>query len=361
MLKISHIYKSFGNNEILHDVSLDVKKGDVYGILGLSGAGKSTLVRCINGLETVDAGEILYKDEVICSNSIKISKEKLSKISMIFQSFNLLEQKNVIENIDLALTFSNTKKNVDKSKIKELKEKYSTLIKNDKQNKKALKQELKLNIAKVKYEKAFKMLENVGLVDKWDSYPSRLSGGQKQRVAIARALMNDPEILLCDEATSALDPNTTNQILTLLKKINEKYGITIVVITHEMRVIETICNKVAIIDHSNIVEEGEVKEIFISPKTEIAKNLILPSLDTIEKSTGSIQLRLVFDGNHYDPVISTMILQTKVLVNIIKANVKTVDSKTYGEMILQIPNDDTSIAKVENFLTSNNVNYQKEV
>ena len=245
-------------------------------------------------------------------------------IGMIFQNFNLLEQRTVLDNILFPL-----------------------------------------QVAKVEKEKALakakKLLDEVGLSEKAQAYPSQLSGGQKQRVAIARALANDPSVLLCDEATSALDPNTTNQILTLLKKINEKYGITIVVITHEMRVIETICNKVAIIDHSNIVEEGEVKEIFISPKTEIAKNLILPSLDTIEKSTGSIQLRLVFDGNHYDPVISTMILQTKVLVNIIKANVKTVDSKTYGEMILQIPNDDTSIAKVENFLTSNNVNYQKEV
>ena len=245
-------------------------------------------------------------------------------IGMIFQNFNLLEQRTVLDNILFPL-----------------------------------------QVAKVEKEKALakakKLLEEVGLSEKAQAYPSQLSGGQKQRVAIARALANDPSVLLCDEATSALDPNTTNQILALLKKINEKYGITIVVITHEMRVIETICNKVAIIDHSNIVEEGEVKEIFISPKTEIAKNLILPSLDTIEKSTGSIQLRLVFDGNHYDPVISTMILQTKVLVNIIKANVKTVDSKTYGEMILQIPNDDTSIAKVENFLTSNNVNYQKEV
>lgn len=328
IIKIENLKKTYKLKKetitAISDINLNIHEGDIYGIIGLSGAGKSTLIRCINFLEKPTDGKVYYKGIDLATLKNKDLLKVRQNIGMIFQNFNLLEQRTVLDNILFPL-----------------------------------------QVAKVEKEKALakakKLLEEVGLSEKAQAYPSQLSGGQKQRVAIARALANDPSVLLCDEATSALDPNTTNQILTLLKKINEKYGITIVVITHEMRVIETICNKVAIIDHSNIVEEGEVKEIFISPKTEIAKNLILPSLDTIEKSTGSIQLRLVFDGNHYDPVISTMILQTKVLVNIIKANVKTVDSKTYGEMILQIPNDDTSIAKVENFLTSNNVNYQKEV
>lgn len=358
MLKISHIYKSFGNNEILHDVSLDVKKGDVYGILGLSGAGKSTLVRCINGLETVDAGEILYKDEVICSNSIKISKEKLSKISMIFQSFNLLEQKNVIENIDLALTFSNTKKNVDKSKIKELKEKYSTLIKNDKQNKKALKQELKLNIAKVKYEKAFKMLENVGLVDKWDSYPSRLSGGQKQRVAIARALMNDPEILLCDEATSALDPDTTSSILSLLKHLNKTLGLTILIISHQMSVVEEICNKVAVIDKSRIVEQGNMSEIFLNPKTDITKKLIYSSKLTTKLSDDNT-LRILFDGNIDEPLIANIIQDCNILVSIVYADSKVIDGKVYGQLVLKLPEKTKDIDKLKKYLDFKNVKYEE--
>lgn len=358
MLKINHIYKSFGNNEILHDVSLDVKKGDVYGILGLSGAGKSTLVRCINGLETVDSGEILYKDEVICSNSIKISKEKLSKISMIFQSFNLLEQKNVIENIDLALTFSNTKKNVDKSKIKELKEKYSTLIKIDKQNKKALKQELKLNIAKVKYEKAFKMLENVGLVDKWDSYPSRLSGGQKQRVAIARALMNDPEILLCDEATSALDPDTTSSILSLLKHLNKTLGLTILIISHQMSVVEEICNKVAVIDKSRIVEQGNMSEIFLNPKTDITKKLIYSSKLTTKLSDDNT-LRILFDGNIDEPLIANIIQDCNILVSIVYADSKVIDGKVYGQLVLKLPEKTKDIDKLKKYLDFKNVKYEE--
>ena len=358
MLKINHIYKSFGNNEILHDVSLDVKKGDVYGILGLSGAGKSTLVRCINGLETVDSGEILYKDEVICSNSIKISKEKLSKISMIFQSFNLLEQKNVIENIDLALTFSNTKKNVDKSKIKEQKEKYSTLIKNDKQNKKALKQELKLNIAKVKYEKAFKMLENVGLVDKWDSYPSRLSGGQKQRVAIARALMNEPEILLCDEATSALDPDTTSSILSLLKHLNKTLGLTILIISHQMSVVEEICNKVAVIDKSRIVEQGNMAEIFLNPKTDITKKLIYSSKLTTKLSDDNT-LRILFDGNIDEPLIANIIQDCNILVSIVYADSKVIDGKVYGQLVLKLPEKTKDIDKLKKYLDFKNVKYEE--
>ena len=337
MLKINHISKTFGNNVILNDVSLDVEKKDIFGILGLSGAGKSTLVRCINGLETVDSGEILFKDKVICSKGIKINKEDLSKISMIFQSFNLLEQKNVIENIDLALTFSSTKKNIDKQKIK---------------------QELKLEIAKVKYEKAFKMLENVGLVDKWDSYPSRLSGGQKQRVAIARALMNDPEILLCDEATSALDPDTTSSILSLLKKLNKTLNLTIIIISHQMSVIEEICNKVAVIDKSQIVEQGSMSDIFLNPKTDITKKLIYSSKLTTKLSNNDT-LRILFDGNIDEPLIANIIQDCNILVSIVYADSKVIDGKVYGQLVLKLPEKSSQVEKLKKYLDFKNVKYEE--
>ena len=328
IIKIENLKKTYKSKNscvnAIENINLNINSGDIYGIIGLSGAGKSTLIRCINFLEKPTEGKVYFKGIDLSSLKNKELLKIRQNIGMIFQNFNLLEQRTVLENVLFPLQVAKVDKEVSIKKAKEL-------------------------------------LIEVGLEDKFNSYPSQLSGGQKQRVAIARALANNPSVLLCDEATSALDPNTTNQILSLLKSINEKYNITIVVITHEMRVIETICNKVAIIDHSNIVEEGDVKEIFIAPKTDIAKELILPSIEQIANDSGYVKLRLVFDGNYYDPVISTLILQTKVLVNIINANVKTVDSKTYGEMILKVPNDDTSIAKVENFLTSNNINYLKEV
>ena len=328
IIKIENLKKTFKLKKdtitAIQNINLSINEGDIYGIIGLSGAGKSTLIRCINFLEKPTSGKVYFKDIDLSSLKSKELLKVRQNIGMIFQSFNLLEQRTVLENVLFPLEITKVNK---QDAIK----------------------------------KATDLLNEVGLSDKLNAYPSQLSGGQKQRVAIARALANNPSVLLCDEATSALDPNTTNQILALLKDINEKYGITIVVITHEMRVIETICNKVAIIDNSEIVEEGEVKDIFINPKTQIAKDLILPSLDTFDKSNGHVRLRLVFDGNVMDPVISTMILQTKVLANIINANVRTVDGKTYGEMMLQIPNDEASIAKVKNFLSSNEVTFQQEV
>ena len=328
IIKIENLKKPFKLKKetitAIQNINLSINEGDIYGIIGLSGAGKSTLIRCINFLERPTSGNVYFKGIDLASLKNKDLLKIRQNIGMIFQGFNLLEQRTVLENVLFPLEINKTDKNEAILKAKEL-------------------------------------LSEVGLIEKINAYPSQLSGGQKQRVAIARALANNPSVLLCDEATSALDPNTTNQILSLLKNINEKYGITIVVITHEMRVIETICNKVAIIDNSEIVEEGEVKDIFINPKTKIAKDLILPSIDIVEKSNEFIQLRLVFDGNVMDPVISTMILQTKVMVNIINAHVRTVDGKTYGEMMLQIPDDEASIAKVKNFLTSNQVTFQQEV
>ena len=327
IIKIENLKKTFKLKKdtitAIQNINLSIKEKDIYGIIGLSGAGKSTLIRCINFLERPTEGKVYFKGVDLSKLVNKDLLKVRQNIGMIFQNFNLLEQRTVLENVLYPLEI--TKVNKQEAKVK-----------------------------------ALKLLEEVGLKEKINAYPSQLSGGQKQRVAIARALANNPSVLLCDEATSALDPNTTNQILALLKDINEKYKITIVIITHEMRVIETICNKVAIIDNSEIVEEGEVKDIFINPKTKIAKELILPTIEKSDESIGYKKLRLIFDGNVMDPVISTMILQTKVLVNIIKANVRTVDYKTYGEMIIQIPDDEASIAKVKNFLNTNNVTFQKE-
>ena len=328
IIKVQNLKKNYKLKKqtitAIQNINITINQGDIYGIIGLSGAGKSTLIRCLNFLEKPTEGKVFYKGIDLSSLKNKELLKIRQNIGMIFQNFNLLEQRTVLENVLFPLEIS--KVNKDEAK-----------------------------------EKALTLIKEVGLGEKIHAYPSQLSGGQKQRVAIARALANNPSVLLCDEATSALDPNTTNQILSLLKNINEKYGITIVVITHEMQVIENICNKVAIIDNSEIQEEGEVKDIFINPKTEIAKNLILPQLNYMEKSNGKINLRLIFDGNYMEPVISTMILKTKVLVNIIKANFKTVDSKTYGEMILQLPNDDASLAKVKNYLNLNDISFSEEV
>lgn len=307
----------------LDDINLKINEGEIYGIIGLSGAGKSTLIRCMNFLEKPTSGKVFYKGVDLSSLKNKELLKIRQNIGMIFQGFNLLEQRNVLDNVLFPLE----------------------IAKVDKKN--ALK-------------RARELLDEVGLSDKLYAYPSQLSGGQKQRVAIARALMNNPSVLLCDEATSALDPSTTKQILELLKNINRKYNITIVVITHQMQVIESICSKVAIIDHSQIIEEGEVKDIFINPKSEISKKLILPEIESESISKDNVKLRLIFDGNHQEPLISKMILQTKVLVNIFKSNVKTLDEKTYGEMIILVNDDEVSLSKIENFLLTNNVKYQRE-
>lgn len=307
----------------IKDVNLDIKNKDIYGIIGLSGAGKSTLIRCINFLEKPTSGNVYYKGTDLAALKNKELRQIRQNIGMIFQSFNLLEQRNVLKNVMFPLEIAHLPKEEAIKKAKEL-------------------------------------LDLVGLSDKLTAYPSELSGGQKQRVAIARALANNPSVLLCDEATSALDPNTTNSILSLLKNINEKYGITIVIITHEMRVVESICNKVAIIDESIIKETGEVKQIFDNPQTPIAKSLIYPQLEKIDRKFGKICFRLVFDGQVFEPVIANMILKTRVAVNIIEANIKNNNSKIYGEMIIQLPDDEASISKVRNYLLAEKVSYQEE-
>ena len=321
IIKIKDLCKDFMVDgkvfSALKNVDLEVMEKDIYGIIGLSGAGKSTLVRCINLLEVPTSGSIHFLGEELFSDTKKQTKKINSyrrKMGMIFQGFNLFEQRDVLKNVLYPLELDGVDKNVAK-------------------------------------EKALNLLKLVGLEEKVHAYPSQLSGGQKQRVAIARALANDPKVLLCDEPTSALDPNTTVQILQLLKDINEKLGVTIIIITHEMNIIEKICNKVSIISESKIVETGMVKDVFKNPKSAVARELILPMESfKINPSMNKKYLRLVFDGTVDEPVISNLILSVKCELNILSSNVKTFEKKVYGQMIIQIPNDKMILKQVKAFL-----------
>lgn len=301
----------------LSGVSLSIEKGEIYGIIGMSGAGKSTLVRSINYLEKPTDGQVIIDGVDLAELSKKELRKKRSEIGMIFQSFNLIEQKNVLDNICFPLEIAGEKKKVARTRAKEL-------------------------------------LGLVNMAEKEKSYPSQLSGGQKQRVAIARALATNPKILLCDEATSALDPQTTESILNLIKDINEKLGITIVIITHQMSVVTDICHKVAIIENGHLVEEGLVEKIFESPKTDAAKELIsgkkityspLDELDVEKK------IRIVFSENSaYEPVISNLILKYNSPINILKADTRNVGGTAKGEMILGLPEDEEVQKAIVNYL-----------
>lgn len=321
--KLTKIFQDKRNTTVaIKDIDLVIEQGDIYGIIGLSGAGKSTLIRCINLLEKPTSGAVFFEGTNLVELKDSQLRQTRQKIGMIFQNFNLMEQRTVLRNVLFPLEIAHIAKDTAK-------------------------------------ERAVELLNLVGLSDKLDSYPSQLSGGQKQRVAIARALANNPSVLLCDEATSALDPATTLSILQLLKEINQKLGITIVIITHEMKVVETICNKVAIIDESVIKETGLVAEVFANPQTPIAKNLIYPKLGVINKEFGSVLLKLTFDKTVLEPVVADMILKTQVAVNIIEASIKQSDTGSTGEMIIQLPNDQNSIAKVQNYLTTKNISFQQ--
>ncbi|MBQ5926376.1 MAG: ATP-binding cassette domain-containing protein [Clostridia bacterium] len=310
----------------LNDINLTIEDGDIYGIIGLSGAGKSTLVRCINLLERPTNGQVLIDGEDLMQVKNKRLLEIRRNIGMIFQGFNLLEQRNVLGNVCFPLEIAGVKKEEAKNR-------------------------------------ALELLELVGLSDRIKSYPSQLSGGQKQRVAIARALALKPKYLLCDEATSALDPNTTASILDLLKSINKTLGVTVIVITHEMKVIESICTKVAVIDHSHIVESGSVSDVFSDPKSEIAKELIIPDLIRALKSAGrETKLRLIFNGETSDmPIISALALDLGVAVNILFADTKDIDGKAYGHMVIALPDEEEMIGKVTAYLTEKQVTFKKEI
>jgi D-methionine transport system ATP-binding protein len=319
-IEIKHLSKSFNKKIVLSDINLKVEKGDIYGILGLSGAGKSTLVRCINGLENFDSGEIYFNDELLCSNTKKINRLERQKIAMIFQSFNLLSQKNVLKNVELALE-----------------------IKGEKENKE---------------EKAKDALKRVGLLKKAYDYPSTLSGGECQRVAIARAITLNPEVLLCDEATSALDPETANSILELLKKLNKELGLTIIMISHQMNVIESICTKVAIIDKSKIVENGDLSDVFLNPKADIAKELIYSS-HVKTMLDNSHMIRLLFNGNLDEPIIANIVEDCAILVSIVYADTKVIDGKMYGQVVIKLPTNSNDIIKLKKYLKIHNVSYEE--
>ncbi len=311
--------------EALRNIELSIDEGDIFGIIGMSGAGKSTLVRCINYLEKPTSGSIVVDGKDLSKLNEKQLRDVRQSMGMIFQQFNLLMQRTAEENITFPLEISGIKKKDAKKRANEL-------------------------------------LEIVGLLDKAGSYPSQLSGGQKQRIAIARALATNPKVLLCDEATSALDPTTTRSILALLKDINKRLGITIVIITHEMSVIEQICTHVAIIDESVIAEQGRVSEVFAHPKTLSAQRLVYPEGKRNENLIGKRCCRIVFEGSSsFDPVISRMILECKAQVNILFADMKDIDGKAFGQLVLQLPQDDVASEEIIRYLKSQNLSVEEVI
>jgi D-methionine transport system ATP-binding protein len=328
LIQIKGLVKEFisQNNKVtaLSDINLNIGKGDIYGIIGMSGAGKSTLVRCINFLEKPTRGTVIIGDKDLSKlNDAQLRKVR-QKVGMIFQQFNLLMQRNVEDNVCFSLEIN--------------------------------------GISKIEGRKrAAELLELVGLSDKRKAYPTQLSGGQKQRVAIARALATNPEILLCDEATSALDPTTTRSILELLKDINKKLGITIIIITHEMAVVEEICDYVAIVDNGHLAEEGKVEEVFSNPKTEAAKKLVYHSgSSAVREMNGKRCIRIVFDGkSSFEPVIANMVLECRAQVNILFADTKDIKGQAYGQMILQLPEEEMLGDKIINYLKNKNVNVEE--
>ncbi|MBQ8508238.1 MAG: ATP-binding cassette domain-containing protein [Clostridia bacterium] len=327
IIRIEHLSKIFngaaGRIVALEDINLSICEGDIFGIIGLSGAGKSTLVRCMNLLEVPTEGKVIFDGKNLMDMPQKELLTTRQGIGMIFQDFNLMAQRNAFKNVCYPMEIAKVPKKDAEKRAREL-------------------------------------LELVGLADRMKAYPSQLSGGQKQRVAIARALAMNPKVLLCDEATSALDPNTTRQILDLLKQINAELGVTIVVITHEMKVIETICNKVAVLDQSHVVEEGLVRDVFIHPQSKIARQLILPQQENVELSDSNC-LRIIFDGySAYEPVISNLALECHAAMNILFANTRIVDGKTIGQMLLQLPQDETTVLRVKQWLTDRNITFKEE-
>ena len=316
LTNVSKTYKNDGKEfEALKNVSLDVQEGEIFGIIGMSGAGKSTLVRTLNRLEDVTKGSVKFFGKDLAELKAGELREVRHSISMIFQGFNLVNQRTVLSNVEQPMRIAGVPR-------------------------------------KERKEKALQMLEIVGLLDKKDVFPARLSGGQKQRVAIARALAADPKVLLCDEATSALDPKITGEILDLLKKINEERKLTIVIITHEMSVVEKICDRVAIIDDGELAEVGYVADVFSNPQSKAAKKLVFPSNPFEASKENSKVIRLVFDGTHSsEPFIANLVEQTGLKVNILSANTRSVGGIGYGQMILELPSSSSDQRKVIDFFT----------
>ena len=304
--------------EALKDINLTICDGDIYGIIGMSGAGKSTLVRCINMLERPSAGSVLIDGRDMGALSPAALRDARREITMIFQSFNLLMQRTCLANICFPLELAGIKKAEAEARAREL-------------------------------------LEVVGLPDKASAYPAQLSGGQQQRIAIARALATDPKILLCDEATSALDPKTTRSILELIRDINRRLGITVIVITHQMSVVQEICNRVAILDEGRVVEEGDVARVFSHPESSAARRMVFPELEseTVQEAADPRTVQLVFNGSQATgtPLVTQMAIDEKITANIVYASTRCIGEKVYGTMLLGFPDDDALVNRAIGYLS----------
>ena len=331
MIEIQHLSKTFagadGDVEALRDINLKINDGDIFGIIGMSGAGKSTLVRCINMLERPTSGTVLINGRDIGALSAEELRRVRRRTTMIFQSFNLLMQRTCIANICFPLELAGMKKAEAKKRAGEL-------------------------------------LELVGLSDKANAYPAQLSGGQQQRIAIARALATDPEVLLCDEATSALDPKTTRSILELIKQINERLGITVIIITHQMSVIEDICTRVAILENGTVVEEGEVSKVFSNPASDAGKNIVSPEERALlESDIDERIIRLVFNGSAAAgrPVIAQMAIDEGISANILYASTRFIGDKVFGRMLLGLPSDNDDAERTIAYLRRSGDIFAEEV
>ena len=312
MIELKHLSKTFqmkdGAVQALRDINLTIPDGMIYGIIGMSGAGKSTLVRCINLLERPTEGQVVIDGTEMQSLTPAQLRQRRQKIAMIFQQFNLLMQRSCLANVCFPMELAGVKKADAEKRAREL-------------------------------------LQTVGLPDKAGAYPAQLSGGQRQRVAIARALATDPKVLLCDEATSALDPDTTRSILGLIREINQKMGITVVVITHQMSVMEAICDRVAILDGGQVVEEGTVQEIFAKPKTAAARRLVAPGGGKASRELASFApddhvIRLTFNGSSTEkPLVASLAAETGILVSVLSADTRDLNQKCFGSMLLRLPRD----------------------
>ena len=312
MIELKHLSKTFqmkdGAVQALRDINLTIPDGMIYGIIGMSGAGKSTLVRCINLLERPTEGQVVIDGTEMQSLTPAQLRQRRQKIAMIFQQFNLLMQRSCLANVCFPMELAGVKKADAEKQAREL-------------------------------------LQTVGLPDKAGAYPAQLSGGQRQRVAIARALATDPKVLLCDEATSALDPDTTRSILGLIREINQKMGITVVVITHQMSVVEAICDRVAILDGGQVVEEGTVQEIFAKPKTAAARRLVAPGGGKASRELASFApddhvIRLTFNGSSTEkPLVASLAAETGILVSVLSADTRDLNQKCFGSMLLRLPRD----------------------
>ena len=347
-----HFVTSDGPVDALKHVNLTINNGDIYGIIGMSGAGKSTLVRCINMLERPTEGSVLLDGRDLGSMSKKELREVRHSVTMIFQGFNLLMQRTCLKNVMLPLQLSRIPRAQAEARARKLLTRFGlpdAFLK-------IVMLPLQLShVPRAKAEaRARELLALVGLPDKAGAYPAQLSGGQQQRVAIARALATDPQVLLCDEATSALDPKTTHAILELIRDINRKLGITVIVITHQMSVVQEICNRVAILEHGEVVEEGEVAEVFSNPKADATRNLVYPEMadSTVLTDRHGQRVRIIFNGAlaAKEPLLAKMAMNCGIAASILGASTRSVGDKAYGYMLLEIPGGPDELATAVNFL-----------